>query len=264
MDKEASAKRMSHVISGLEKALTMCSFDRMAYAQKLVSADPFKSQIDRESEKRIRQISPDFILADHALHMPAMLNTGIPYGFVQSCNPLAFDLEEFPILGSDCRTDDKEAIRECRKRYAELHRPEVMRNYENILKERGAEYRGAMRVNQMISEQHFSVYCFPEPLDYFDEETKRRYNLWQIDSPLFEERIPKPYELPEEFKQIPLPLIFVRRVQSIAFVNRELSICQIFKIKKEHLNFSLQSWYDVLCLRISVAAAARHVGKAAL
>ena len=33
--------------------------------------------------------------------------------------------------------------------------------------------------------------------------------MWQIDSPLFPERIPKPFELPSEFAKLPGKIIFV-------------------------------------------------------
>ena len=210
-DKEANIKRMNYLIDGFERALSdrMSAFDKMVHTWKIASGDPFVAKIDLESEKLIRKIAPDFILADQSFHMPALLNLKIPYAFVMSCNPLRYDFDEFPIMGSNCKTADRKAIRECRKRFEELHRPEVLQNYERIVSERGAEYRGATRVNQLISEQHFSIYSFPEQIDYYDEERKRKYNLWQIDSPLFEACIPMPYELPEAFERIPLPLIYV-------------------------------------------------------
>lgn len=49
---------------------------------------------------------------------------------------------------------------------------------------------------------------FPE-LDYFSEEIKEKFNLWQIDTPLFPERIPAPYVLPKSFKALPGKIIYL-------------------------------------------------------
>ena len=46
-------------------------------------------------------------------------------------------------------------------------------------------------------------------MDYYSEELKEKYKLWQIDTPLHAERIPKPFELPEEFEKQPGKIVYV-------------------------------------------------------
>ena len=56
---------------------------------------------------------------------------------------------------------------------------------------------------------HFSIYCYPEMIDYYDDEFRNKYKLWQIDSALFPSKIPSPYKLSEEFKNLPGQTVYV-------------------------------------------------------
>ena len=49
----------------------------------------------------------------------------------------------------------------------------------------------------------------PKELDYFSDELKAKYKLLQIDGPLFPERLPEPYKLPESFAALPGRLVYL-------------------------------------------------------
>lgn len=46
-------------------------------------------------------------------------------------------------------------------------------------------------------------------MGYFSEELQKKYNLWQIDTPLYAGRIPKPYKLPESFAALPGKIVYL-------------------------------------------------------
>lgn len=80
---------------------------------------------------------------------------------------------------------------------------------QEILRQRGATYENRTRpIDQIVSEE-FNVYVYPGEVDYFSEEVKKANKLWQIDSVLFPEKIPAPYQLPAEFEKIQLPIVYV-------------------------------------------------------
>ena len=74
------------------------------------------------------------------------------------------------------------------------------------------EKRGAKFNSQEIEKirsDHFSVYCYPSVVDYYSEDIKISNKLMQIDSPLYPQRVPKPFELPEAFAKLPGKIVYV-------------------------------------------------------
>lgn len=50
---------------------------------------------------------------------------------------------------------------------------------------------------------------FTKELDYYSEELQQKYHLWQIDTPIFPERVPAPYKLPKSFEALPGRLVYL-------------------------------------------------------
>lgn len=68
--------------------------------------------------------------------------------------------------------------------------------------------RKDIEIDQLKSD-HFSIYCYPLELDYFNDQIREENKLLQIDSALFPSRIPAPYQLPEDFKNLPGKIVYV-------------------------------------------------------
>ena len=54
-----------------------------------------------------------------------------------------------------------------------------------------------------------SIYSYPLELDYFSSEFKDQNKLLQIDSAITKDKISEPYELPQEFKELPGEIVYV-------------------------------------------------------
>lgn len=77
-----------------------------------------------------------------------------------------------------------------------------------ILEERGAKYENQNRPIDQIISDHFNIYVYPKEVDYY-EDSNDDLKLWQIDSVVSPEKLPKPYELPDYFKSLPGKLVYV-------------------------------------------------------
>ena len=86
------------------------------------------------------------------------------------------------------------------------------KNISNYLhsqfEERGKKYEKDLPIDLPLSE-HFSLYSLPLEIDYYDDKEREQHRLWQIDSPLFKERIPKPFELLKNFASLPGKIIYL-------------------------------------------------------
>lgn len=49
---------------------------------------------------------------------------------------------------------------------------------------------------------------FALPDYYAGSELQSKYNLWQVDTPLGEDRVPKPFEMPDEFAKLPGKIVY--------------------------------------------------------
>ena len=65
-----------------------------------------------------------------------------------------------------------------------------------------------LRIDVPISD-HFSIYSYPEELDWLPEEARKEHRLWRIDSAVLPDCLPAPFELPEQLRQQPGDLIYV-------------------------------------------------------
>ena len=79
----------------------------------------------------------------------------------------------------------------------------------DFFEQRGAKFEiKKFAIDQPISE-YFTIYCYPKELDYYNSKIQNEYNLWQIDSALLPQTIPKPFELPKEFASLPGKTIYL-------------------------------------------------------
>lgn len=148
-------------------------------------------------------------------------------------------------MGCDARVDEKEKIQQFDDRLAEV-RVKTREVMGQLYEKRQAKLP-SVPIEQPISER-FNIFVYPQELgkalpivlsenlpppvtsrppissdncnlstefssspDYYrkDEELKSRYQLWQVDSPLSESRVPKPFELPEEFAKQPGKIVYL-------------------------------------------------------
>ena len=137
-----------------------------------------------------------------------MYSLGIPFFFIVSYNPVAFAFKGFPRMGFDTAADDQEGIKqvndameECRAKNVKL----LEKNFEL----RGIEVPKGVAIEFPHNPKTASIYVYPIEVDYYNDEIRTKQNLWQIDSPISDDRIPKPFEISEEFKKLPGKIIFV-------------------------------------------------------
>ena len=103
--------------------------------------------------------------------------------------------------------DEKEKIRKFRDQFVNC-KQNISSYLHRQFEERGKKYEKDLPIDLPLSE-HFSLYSFPLEIDYYDEKVREQHRLWQIDSPLFKERIPKPFEPPEHFASLPGKIIYL-------------------------------------------------------
>lgn len=136
--------------------------------------------------------------------------SGCPFGYIISTNPLVLSIDGFPKFGYDCGVNDKEKIRVYDQSFQQVRQRWVADLYK-FYELRGLKYENKDRPIDFPVSDHMTIYSFPEELDCFSEELKEKYHLWQIDSPLFPEKLPaKPYSLPEHFQAfLPGKIVYV-------------------------------------------------------
>lgn len=107
------------------------------------------------------------------------------------------------MMGSDVSVYDEKGIREEAAKCHEVINPkidyEVKRNFEI----RDVEIpRDVPNLARPVSNL-FNVYVCPEEIDIYDSTIQEQHRLWRFDTPLFDEKVPKPFELPAEFRELP-------------------------------------------------------------
>lgn len=140
--------------------------------------------------------------------MPAM--QGYPYAFIVSANPVIFGFDNYPVIGSDAGINELEKMKEVKEKIKDYD-TKILKMVENYYVERGLELPKLPKqipLHKPLS-QHFSIFSYPSELDYYPEELKQKYKLWQVDGPLIPSRIPKPYALPKEFLDLPGKIIYI-------------------------------------------------------
>lgn len=147
------------------------------------------------------------MLADQFWVLPSLLSFN--YGFVSSTNPGIFQFDGYPAFGSEAGVNEPKKIKDFadglketrQKRIADIRKGYEMRgiNYQNR----------SLPVDLPLSDRFPTIYMFPKEADYFPQQIKDEYRLWRIDSVLSKDQIPKPFELPADFKQLPYKTIYV-------------------------------------------------------
>ena len=186
------------------------------------------------SEKKICHIRPDVLLCDQAFHLPSMHSLDIPFFFIVSANPLAFGFEGFRTIGLGIASNDEATIKKVNDKIEELRLKKFERLAGNF-RRRGIELPKGVAIEYPRNPKTASIYAYPQDgktislaetlyllnktccfnllfqfeVDYYNDEIRTKQNLWQIDSPISNDRIPKPFEMPEEFRKLPGKIIFV-------------------------------------------------------
>ena len=140
--------------------------------------------------------------------MPTMYSLGIPFYFIVSANPLVFGFDGFPKMGLDTAMNDKEGIQKIADAM-EDHRLKSVEMLESNFKERGIQLPTGVALEYPHNPKTANIYAYPLEVDYFDDQMRKQHSLWQIDSPISEDRVPKPFEMPEEFAKLPGKTIYL-------------------------------------------------------
>lgn len=197
--------RTSHMIDSFKAFLKKPHLEKVIGIWHILLEDKAIVEIDALSREQIRKINPDFLLCDQVFSLPGMQD--YPYAFVASANPLVFRFDGFPIPGIDIGVDEKEKIKQTSEQLKDLN-DKFIKTIEGYYLQQNVEIPDGIPLDKLIS-KHFSIYTYPSELNYYDEEIQRKYNLWQIDCPLIPNRIPKPFDLPEDFKNLPGKIVYL-------------------------------------------------------
>ena len=136
-----------------------------------------------------------------------MVNSGCPYAFIVSANPTDFQLDGFPKIMSDARMDEPDKIKKFDDEMASLW-VDIRAYMYDFYKQRNSKYEREDPIDRIRSDA-FSIYSFPGELEYYSEEIKQKYRLWQIDTPLSPDRVPEPYKLPASFAALPGKIVYL-------------------------------------------------------
>lgn len=148
------------------------------------------------------------LLCDQAFHMPSMYSLGIPFFFVVSYNPLVLGFDGFRRVGLDIAHDDEATIRKIDDQIEEF-RLKKFKLLAGNFERRGIELPEGVAIEYPRNPKTASIYAYPREVDYYSDEMQKEQNLWQLDSPISDDRIPKPFEMPEEFKKLPGKTIYL-------------------------------------------------------
>jgi len=207
-DQKDGDQRLVEVVNKLEATLTMDVLEKAKTTWSLFVKDPTLIEVDAKSEQQIKKIKPDFLLCDQAANLPAMVNSGCRRGFIVSLNPLVLDFDGFPNVMSGAGMDESDKIKQFDCDLAPFM-SDIHDYLHEFFERRNSKFEHPdFQIHQVRSDD-FIIYSFPKEIDYFSEELKEKYKLWQIDTPLFPARIPKPYKLPEKFAALPGKIIYL-------------------------------------------------------
>lgn len=137
-----------------------------------------------------------------------MAYSGCPFGYIISTNPLVLTIDGLPKFGYDCHVKDTATIQEYDRTFQQV-RKRILADLDRFYERRGLKYERKDIPIDFPASDHMSIYSFPVELDYFSEELKAKHHLWQIDTPLFPERVPEPFKLPESFAALPGALVYL-------------------------------------------------------
>uniref|UniRef100_A0AAN0LVW8 UDP-glycosyltransferase n=1 Tax=Polyphagotarsonemus latus TaxID=1204166 RepID=A0AAN0LVW8_9ACAR len=209
IDLSSEEDRIIDVVKDTEKSLNLSHIDSIKFLfEKFFMSDVERLfETDKKSGEQIKKIKPDFILCDQILQLPAMLEHNIPYGFIISTNIAGLKIDGFPYIGSDAGIDEKEKIRKFKEDFLCVE-TKLIKFLNDLFEKRNVKFNKNLPINLPRSDI-LSIYNYPKELDYFDDELRKTYKLWQIDSPIVPSRIPAPYQLSEEFVKLPGKIIYV-------------------------------------------------------
>uniref|UniRef100_A0AAN0LM61 UDP-glycosyltransferase n=1 Tax=Polyphagotarsonemus latus TaxID=1204166 RepID=A0AAN0LM61_9ACAR len=207
-DQTWAEKKVVDLIKEMESLLNLPNIDRFKEMFKIIVKGEDYFFTDQQLSNLIKKIKPDFILCDLQCHMPSVVESTVPYGFVISSNPLSLDVEGFPPFGIDVGVDDdKKVIEDARKLFKEatqIYEEKIRLLFEKRNVKFGSKY------SLIVPRSNFmSIYCYPKELDYFDDKIRENYNLLRVDSPIMFSKLPPPFQLPEDFLNLPGKIIYV-------------------------------------------------------
>lgn len=204
-DSDEAKNRMADMVDKFKMFLSLPHIEKTIGTWQAFINDRSTIEIDKVSGVQIKKINPDFLLCDQIFSLPAM--QGYPYAFIASANPLVFGFDGYPIMGTDAGVDEKEKIKEIYEKI-KFCEEACIKMVNGYFEETGVEPPKDIPLHKPLS-KHFTVYSYPAELEYYPESLRKEHRLWQIDGPLLPSRIPKPFDLPEEFKKLPGKIIYL-------------------------------------------------------
>ena len=95
-----------------------------------------------------------------------MINSGCPYGFITSTNPLILDFAGFPSVMSDCGVDETDKINAFDRELAPFM-DHIREFIHGFFEKRNSKFeRTDFEINQIRSDD-FVIYSFPKGLAIF-------------------------------------------------------------------------------------------------
>lgn len=123
-------------------------------------------KFDPHFKQIIQKIKPDAIFIDFYTTVPSVLNSGIPWFYIWSCNPL-MAYEEYgapPAFSGFFKGDDPKAIQEFITTFEKLFGPLKAKSDEWIRSE-GAEPHPK---HMHVLSPYLNIYAFPRSIDYVE------------------------------------------------------------------------------------------------
>jgi MGT family glycosyltransferase len=151
----------------------------------------------------IERTKPDIIIEDNVITFPALLNAGVPFVRIVSCNPLEIPGENIAPVFSGLGEDDREGWAEFRAEYERTHRP-LWNEFNEWVQEQGA---APLPDLEFIHPGALNMYVFPEVLDYTAERPLAD-NWLRLDSSVRRTENESDNAAPAEFFDGTRPLIY--------------------------------------------------------
>ncbi|XP_074601492.1 NDP-glycosyltransferase YjiC-like [Brevipalpus obovatus] len=123
-------------------------------------------KFDPHFKQLIQRIKPDAILVDFYCAVPSVINSGLPWFYIWSCNPL-LAYEQYggpPAFSGFSKGDDPKAIEEFIKTQAKLFEPLKTKSNEWLRSEGIEPHPTYMH----LPSPYLNIYAFPRSIDYVE------------------------------------------------------------------------------------------------
>ena len=108
----------------------------------------------------MQELRPDVLLCDQVFHLPSMYSLSIPFFFIVSANPLAFNFDGFPKMGMDTALNDKEEIQRIANAMKEA-RQYCIKLLTSNFQRCGVELPKGVAIDAPLNPKTAAIYAYP-------------------------------------------------------------------------------------------------------